>query len=97
MRKNKFIVEKNITATELSLNIKIYTNLEKNQVMFIFCGEKKFLIPSNVSIKTLYSKYKDPDGFLYILVSLESTYGYPIESLFTLAINKTKDFYKTFV
>jgi GABA(A) receptor-associated protein len=48
--------------------------LPSEQAIF-FTIDGKFSIPSNVMLKDIYEKYKDEDGFLYIVCSPESVWG----------------------
>ena len=39
------------------------------------CNEGKDLVKSNSSLKDVFEKYQDEDGFLYILYTGEDVYG----------------------
>ena len=48
--------------------------LPSEQAIF-FTINGKYSIPSNIMLRDIYEKYKDEDGFLYIVCSPESVWG----------------------
>ena len=42
--------------------------------LFIFI--KNLVPPATTTIGTLYKEHKDKDGFMYLVISLENTFGY---------------------
>jgi hypothetical protein len=74
--KIKFLIDKNYSFSYLQLILKKFINLEKNEAVFYFIGEKKNTIPKgNDLISDLYFRYHDEDGFLYFFLSKESVFG----------------------
>jgi GABA(A) receptor-associated protein len=71
--KKKYLVPTDLTFGQFIYVIRKNINLRSNQGLFSFVGDK---IP-NISIMMgeLYDYYKDIDGFLYVVLSTESTFG----------------------
>lgn len=71
--KNKYIVPDNLTVGQLMyiLNKRIQTNHTKS--IFLLCNNE--LIKNNEIINNIFKRHKDYDGFLYIIITLENTFG----------------------
>ena len=71
--KLKYIVPKDITVQQFHciLNKYIIKNEKHSIIMFI----NNTLPTSTETIGSLYNQYKDNDGFLYITLSKENTFG----------------------
>jgi GABA(A) receptor-associated protein len=71
--KNKFLVPHDLTLGQFIYVLRKNLKLDPAQALFIFINEK---IATNSSlIGSLYDENKDEDGFLYIVYSLENTFG----------------------
>ncbi len=74
MKKNNFLVPKDMTVGELIVIIRLNINLKKEHAIFMFVNNK--IIPTNTTLLSqLYCLYKNEDGFLYISFSEENAFG----------------------
>ena len=71
--KLKYIVPEDITIQQFSLILNKYIKNNKNQSIIMFINNT--LPVSSQTIGSLYNTYKDSDGFLYITVRKENTFG----------------------
>ncbi len=79
--RKKFLVPSDISMGGFLTELRKHTKLRSEEALYIFCGSKGgVLVPANQTICEIYEKYKDEDGFLYMLVALENTFG----ALFTI-------------
>ena len=70
--KHKYLVP-NMTVGELQYVIRKRIKLAPEQAMFMFCNNT--LPSTTMLVAQLYAQHKDPDGFCYVTVSGESTFG----------------------
>lgn len=71
--KNKFIFDKNQPLSSFIINLRKFLILKQDEAIFIFINN---ILPSQTDlISSLYNKYKDEDGFIYLTVTKESTFG----------------------
>lgn len=75
LKKQKFLAPKNMTVANLLTQIRNQTETTKSTAIFLFSDKTGSLIPINRKIIDIYDKYHDQDGFLYIHVSIENTFG----------------------
>jgi GABA(A) receptor-associated protein len=74
IEKEKFIVPKDITISELIYIIKKRISMPPEQAIFIYIQDK--IIPNLSSfVSENYEKYKSEDNILYISYSTENTFG----------------------
>ena len=71
--KLKYIVPKDITLQQFHCILIKYIKKNEQQSVIMFINN--ILPVSSESIGTLYNQYKDKDGFLYITVRKENTFG----------------------
>jgi len=78
IRKNKFIVPEKITVAQFLIDLRKQITVNKSQAIFIFYGKstKNKIAPTFARMADLYSSYADEDGFLYLTVALENTFGF---------------------
>lgn len=69
----KFLVPDDLTTTNLNYVIRKRIQLEKDKALYFFVG--KSLMPSTILCSQLYDRFKDEDGFLYVYICCESTFG----------------------
>jgi len=74
LNKKKFLTPDEISVGSFLYEIRKQTNLTPEQAIFIFCNDS-ILVPANNTIGQIYEKYKDDDGFLYLTIALENTFG----------------------
>ena len=72
--KNKYLVPNNITMGQFISTIRKRIQLEPTKAIFYFVDDTHIPSPSD-SLETIYSKYKDPTGFLFLTVTGENVYG----------------------
>ena len=72
--KHKFLVPHDITIGQFMLVIRKRIKLTSDQAIYVFANNS---IPTiSETIISVYDKCKDEDGFLYITIAGESTFGY---------------------
>jgi len=71
--KNKYIVPNNLTVGQFMYVLRKRIKINNEQSLFLLCNNTLML--NNELIINLYNKQKDYDGFLYIIISLENTFG----------------------
>ena len=71
--KKKYLVPNDLTVGQFMYVIRKRFRLPAEKGMFIFIGGS---VPAPTSmIASIYKTHKDPDGFLYINVTAENTFG----------------------
>ena len=76
LNRSKFLVPKDISVGAFLGEIRKQASIRPEEAIFIFCGSSNgILVPTSSNISEVYDKYKDEDGFLYITVALENTFG----------------------
>lgn len=73
IRKKKFLAAKDIRMDQFTYIIRKYLDLKPENAIFVIVNNK--LISSSSLMDIVYSENKDDDGFLYIIYSLENTFG----------------------
>jgi len=71
--KNKYIVPNNLTVGQFMYILHKKIQLNHEQSIFLLCNNE--LIFNTELIKNLFNRHRDYDGFLYIIISLENTFG----------------------
>ena len=71
--KKKYLVPKDLSIAQFMYIIRKRINLISEKALFIFFNNK--LEPASKLISDVYEIEKDKDGFLYSIISLESTFG----------------------
>ena len=74
LAKKKLLLNKNMTLSTLMSHIRHYNKLNKCEAYFLFTKSNTLLM-QNALIQDLYSTYSSDDGFLYINVKKENTFG----------------------
>lgn len=71
--KIKYLVPADLTIGQFIFVIRKRIKLPAEQALFVYTSK---IIPSSFELmSSVYEKYKDPDGFLYIEYSGENTFG----------------------
>lgn len=73
LEKHKYIVPNNITIAQFLYTLRNKITINSSESIFLF--HKSFLIDPGQDIKIIYNKFKDEDGFLYLLVEKENVFG----------------------
>jgi GABA(A) receptor-associated protein len=71
--KNKYIVLNDLTVGQFMYILKKRININHEQSIFLLCNNQ--LLINTELINNLFNRQKDYDGFLYIIISLENTFG----------------------
>ena len=74
INKNKFLAPDDLTLGQFLVVIRKRIELTDAEALFVFVNEST-LAPTSETIGSLYSKYKDEDGFLYMLYCSENVFG----------------------
>jgi GABA(A) receptor-associated protein len=96
LNRRKFLVPSEITMGAFLNEIRKQSSLQPHEALFIFCNENS-LVPTQSLINQIYEKHKDMDGFLYITVALENTFGamYYIDLITDSFLNKISQIFKS--
>lgn len=77
--KNKFVFDADSDGSLVIYKIRSYIpNIAQDKALFFFIGgdiHTSLLLHPNHMLSSLYERYKDPDGFLYIQYTSESMFG----------------------
>jgi len=73
--RNKFLCPIDLTMGNFIFVIRKRMKLSAEKSIYLFVG-KSILTPSSKNLGSIYEKYKDKDGFLYIGYDSETTFGY---------------------
>ena len=71
--KNKYIVPDDLNLGQFTFVLRKRINIAPSEAIFLFCNN--LLVNNSQNLNDLYNKNKDEDGFLYIYVALENTFG----------------------
>jgi GABA(A) receptor-associated protein len=71
--KNKFLAPMNMTMGQFIYTVRRRINLSAEKALFLFCGDT--LPTTATQMGELYQYHADPDGFLYMTYTSESTFG----------------------
>ena len=75
LERYKYLVPSNLTVMNFrSIMRKKITVITEKDAIFMFCAN--YIIMSQEKMGDIYKKYKDKDGFLYITISKENTFGH---------------------
>ena len=70
---HKYLVPRNINVGEFVNIIRRRIKLDSQKAIFLLVNN--ILPPTAHSISSIYDEHKDEDGFLYVVYSLENTFG----------------------
>jgi hypothetical protein len=73
VNKIKYLIPLSFNMLQLQKCIRNFVKVKSYEAIFLFINNK--LIPNTTQLNEVYDTHKDPDGFLYINVALESTFG----------------------
>ena len=78
--RRKYLVPRDITLGQFQFVIRKRIQMCADQALFLFV-DGTVICSTMMSLGEIYNKYKDVDGFLYIIYSGESTFGSRQESI----------------
>ena len=73
IRKNKFLVCKDMTMSQFVFMIRKRIELDPSQSLFILVNNQ--IASSNITMNQVYQDHKDDDGFIYMVYTSENTFG----------------------
>ena len=73
--KKKFLVPRDLNIGQFIYVVRKRIKVTPEKAIYIFI--KNSLPPTGALVKDIYNQHKDPDGFLYLTFSSESTFGNP--------------------
>lgn len=73
LKKNKYIVLKDLNIGQLMFTIKKQVIMNSTQSIFLLCNNR--MLNNTDLIHVIYNKYHEDDGFLYIILTLENVFG----------------------
>ena len=74
LKKNKFIVPYELTLAQFMFVIRKHMKLEPEYAIFVFINNR--LHPTTSFMGVIYAQEKEEDGFMYLDVFQESTFGH---------------------
>jgi GABA(A) receptor-associated protein len=75
LKKNKFIVPHELNLAQFMFVIRKHMKLQPTHAIFVFINNQ--LHPTTTMMGELYATNKNEDGFMYLSVFQESTFGKP--------------------
>jgi GABA(A) receptor-associated protein len=73
LQKQKFLAPNTMNVGQFVYVIRKNMQLPPEKALFIFCNN---MLPTTATLlQELYNEHRDPDGFMYIKYSSESTFG----------------------
>jgi len=70
----KFMMPRTFTIGEVLAVLRTRLDLSREEGLVLFANEKYMLRP-NSKLEDVYARYKDEDGFLYLVYAEENIYG----------------------
>ena len=74
INRKKYLTPVDISIAAFLNEIRKQAKIKPEEAIFLFFGNG-VLAPTAYTMSQAYDKYKDEDGFLYITVALENTFG----------------------
>ena len=71
--RHKYMTPRDLSFGQLIYVVRKRLRIGREQGLYLFIGNT--LVPSASPVLQLYDKYRDDDGFLYVVYSLENTFG----------------------
>lgn len=71
--KYKYLVPKDVTVGQLLYIVRKRIKINSNQALFIFIGNS--LISAGATLDIISKQHGEKDGFIYMTLSLEDTFG----------------------
>ena len=74
IEKKKFLIKEDMTLTQFTKIIRNRLKIDEKQALF-FLANGKTSLTGNDTMREIYNKYKDEDGFLYIAYASQEIWG----------------------
>ena len=71
--RHKFLVPRDCAVYQFTAEVRNHIKISQQDALFFYFNNT--VAAHSMMLGTMYDKYKDPDGFLYIVYSLENTFG----------------------
>ena len=71
--RHKFLVPRDCAVYQFTAEVRNHIKIAPSEALFFYFNNT--IVAHSMLLGTMYDKYKDPDGFLYIVYSLENTFG----------------------
>jgi hypothetical protein len=71
----KYILSEDLTSSYILMLVRKSVVIDSTKSIFLLTENKQLLNNSDINMKNLYETYKDADGYFYIHVHLENTFG----------------------
>jgi len=72
--KCKFLVPNTLTVGQFIYTLRKRMKVKPEQAVFMFLNN--MIVPTGGEIGNIYREFKDDDGFLYMVISTENTFGF---------------------
>ena len=73
LENSKYLIPKDLTVGHFIYVLRTKIQLKSKEAIFIFVNG---VVPPNTSlVSNIYDKYKSDDGFLYLTITTENTFG----------------------
>ena len=73
--KHKYLVPYNLTVGQFIYVIRKRIQLPASSALFLFVGDDATVLPVSLEMEHIYHRFKNKDGFLYMLYSRENVFG----------------------
>ena len=73
-KRTKYLVPENTPLSRMIDSIRLENQLSAKESIFLLC--KGALLPLNALLVEVYTRHANSDGFLYITVAFENTFGF---------------------
>ena len=73
--KHKYLVPYNITVGQFMYVIRKQIQLPSSDTLFMFVGSERTILSPNTEMSEAYYRFRNIDGFLYIMYSKENAFG----------------------
>lgn len=71
--KEKFLVPRDLTISQFLFVLRKRIRLAAKDSLFLLVNET--MVPASTTMRELYERHVEPDGFLYITYTIENTFG----------------------
>jgi GABA(A) receptor-associated protein len=72
--KHKFLIHRDYKVSSFQNDIRSNIKLDAQQSLFLFV--ENHLVTNSDTMGSVYDRHHNPDGFLYIIYTVENTFGY---------------------
>ena len=73
LERKKYLVPDDLSLVNFNYVVRKRIKVSAETSIYFFISNK--LLPSSLTMYQIYNKYKDEDGFLYIYIAVENTFG----------------------